>query len=71
MNQASRIVCNTLDEKAPAGYGYRYLVERWFDAVEQALSAAQNLNVLVAAQNGEFGWGEHLFMLAEVTHARP
>ena len=71
LNQASRIVCNTLDEKAPAGYGYRYIVEWWFDTVEQALSAAQSLNVSAAAQDGEFGWGEHVFMLAEVTHARP
>ena len=71
LNQASHIVCNTLDEKAPAGYGYRYIVEWWFDTVEQALSAAQSLDVSGAAQDGEFGWGEHVFMLAEVTHARP
>lgn len=71
LSQANRIVCNTLDEKAPAGYGYRYIVEWWFDSVEQALSAAQSLNVSAAAQDGEFGWGEHVFMLTEVTHARP
>lgn len=71
LNQASRIVCNTLDEKAPAGYGYRYIVEWWFDTVEQGLSAAQSLDVSGAAQDGEFGWGEHVFILTEVTHARP
>ena len=71
VNQASRIVCNTLDEKAPAGYGYRYIVEWWFDTVEQALSAAQSLDVSGAAQDGEFGWGEHVFILTEVTHTRP
>ncbi|WP_255576024.1 EthD domain-containing protein [Comamonas sp. Y33R10-2] len=71
LNQASRIVCNTLDEKAPAGYGYRYIVEWWFDSVELALSAAHNLDVSAAAQSGEFGWGVHQFILTEVTHARP
>ena len=71
LNQASRIVCNTLDEKAPAGYGYRYIVEWWFDTVEQGLGAAQSLDVSGAVQDGEFGWGEHVFILTEVTHARP
>lgn len=71
LNQASRIVCNMLDEKAPVGYGYRYIVEWWFDSVALALNAAQSLDVSSAAQGGEFGWGEHVFMLTEVTHARP
>lgn len=68
---ATRIVCNTVDEEAPAGYGYRHIVEWWFESMEQAQSAAQSLDVSAAAQDAEFGWGEHVFMLTEVTHARP
>lgn len=70
LNLATRIVCNTVDEEAPAGYGYRHIVEWWFESMEQAQSAAQELDVSAAAQNAEFGWGEHVFMLTEVTHAR-
>ena len=68
---ASRIVCNTIDEQPPSGYGYRHVVEWWFDSVEQAQAAAASLDVSARAQDGEFGWGEHVFMLTEVTHARP
>ena len=68
---ASRIVCNLLDEEAPAGYGYRYVVEWWFDSVEQAMSAALALGDAPEQQGGAFGWGEHVFMLTTVTHARP
>ena len=71
LNQASRIVCSVLDEEAPAGYGYRYVVEWWFDSAAQAEAAAQSLDVSAAAQAGDYGWGEHVFMLTEVTHARP
>jgi hypothetical protein len=67
---ASRIVCNTIDEQPPSGYGYRHVVEWWFDSVEQAQAAAVSLDVSARAQDGEFGWGEHVFMLTEVTHAR-
>ncbi|UUE94137.1 hypothetical protein [Comamonas thiooxydans] len=53
---ASRIVCNTIDEQPPSGYGYRHVVEWWFDSVEQAQAAAASLDVSVRAQDGEFGW---------------
>lgn len=71
LDLASRIVCNTIDEQPPSGYGYRHVVEWWFDTVEQAQAAAASLDVSARAQDGEFGWGEHVFMLTEVTHARP
>jgi hypothetical protein len=47
------------------------VVEWWFDSVEQAQAAAASLDVSARAQDGEFGWGEHVFMLTQVTHARP
>ena len=68
---ASRIVCNLLDEEAPAGYGFRYVVEWWFDTPQQAIAAAQGLRTDAADCAGEWAWGEHVFMLTEVTHARP
>ncbi len=68
---ASRIVCNTVDAQAPDGYGYRHVLEWWFDTLEQAQAAAASLDVSPSAQHGEFGWGEHVFMLTRVTHARP
>lgn len=71
LSLASRIVCNSVDEPAPTGYGYRYVVEWWFDAVPQAEAAARALDISADAQAGEFGWGEHVFMLTEVAHARP
>lgn len=71
LGQAGRIVCNLLDEEAPAGYGFRYVVEWWFDTPQQAIAAAQGLRTDAADCAGEWGWGEHVFMLTEVTHARP
>lgn len=71
LGKASRIVCNLLDEEAPTGYGFRYVVEWWFDTSQQAIAAAQSLRTDAAACAGEWGWGEHVFMLTEVTHARP
>ena len=68
---ASRIVCNTVDECGPEGYGYRLVVEWWFDSVAQAAAAAQTLDVSATAQQGVLGWGKHVFMLTTVTHARP
>lgn len=71
LGQAGRIVCNLLEEEAPAGYGFRYVVEWWFDTPQQAIAAAQGLHTDAVACAGEWGWGEHVFMLTEVTHARP
>lgn len=71
LSLASRIVCNSVDEPAPTGYGYRYVVEWWFDAVPQAEAAVRALDISADAQAGELGWGAHVFMLTEVTHARP
>ena len=69
LSSASRIVCNTVDEAPPAGYGYRYIVEWWFDSLQQARQAVQNLNT--AGSMGEYGWGDAVWMLTEVTHSRP
>lgn len=66
--RAQRIVCNVLDEQAPAGYGYRYIVEWWFPSLADAQKAAQQLE---RSAQGEYGWGESVFMLTEVTHSRP
>ena len=65
---AQRIVCNVLDEQAPAGYGYRYIVEWWFPSLADAQKAAQQLE---HSPRGEYGWGESVFMLTDVTHCRP
>ena len=69
LDLAARIVCNTLEEQAPRGYGFRYIVEWWFDGREQAMAAAQALGE--ADAGGEYGWGDSIFMLTEVTHSRP
>lgn len=68
---AARIVCNTLDEEAPAGYGFRHVVEWWFDSLAEAHGAARELEISARAADGEHGWGECVFMLTEVTHSRP
>ena len=72
--KAVRVVCNTLDEAAPAGYGYRYVVEWWFDSSEAAQNAAQQLQAADDTTGGAdetYGWGDSVFMLTQVTHSRP
>lgn len=60
---ARRVVCNVVDEEPPAGYGYRYIVEWWFEDVAQALAAAEGVKHAAS--------GECVFMLTQVTHSRP
>lgn len=69
--RASRIVCNTVDAQAPDGYGYRHVLEWWFDTLEQAQAAVASIDVSACAQGGEFGWGRHVLLLTQVTHSRP
>lgn len=68
LHKAQRIVCNVLDEAAPAGYGYRYIVEWWFSSLTDAQAAAQ---LLETSAQDEYGWGESVFMLTQTTHSRP
>ena len=69
LSNASRAVCNTVDEAPPAGYGYRYIVEWWFDSLQQARQAVQSLSA--AEGTGPHGWGDAVWMLTQVTHSRP
>ena len=72
--KAVRVVCNTLDEAAPAGYGYRYVVEWWFDSSEAAQNGIQQLQAAGDTTGGTdetYAWGDSVFMLTQVTHSRP
>lgn len=60
---ARRVVCNLVDEPPPAGYGYRCIVEWWFEDVAQALAAAEGVK--------SAAFGGCVFMLTQVTHSRP
>lgn len=69
LENASRIVCNTVDEAPPAGYGYRYIVEWWFDSLQQAKLAVRSVNAVEST--GPYAWRDAVWMLTEVTHSRP
>ena len=69
LNRAHRVVCNTLDEAAPHGYGFGYVVEWWFESVGEASQAASDLKEL--SDDARYAWGDSVFMLTKVTHSRP
>lgn len=68
LSNAQRIVCNTTDTAGPVSHEFRYIVEWWFDSLEQALEAAAGIPK--DAKGGEHAWGEAVFVLTEVTHSR-
>ena len=63
LDDAYRVVCNTKDEAASAGYGFGYIVEWWFESIELARGAAGSLEGVSE--------GDCVFMLTLVTHSRP
>lgn len=71
LGAARRIVCNTVDAVPPPGYGFRYIVEWWFDSQAQAAHAVEQLGATAALAAHPHGWGDSVFVLTEVTHSRP
>lgn len=67
--QAQRVVCNTVQDMPPAGYGFAHIVEWWFDTEAAALQAAHDLQQWPT--HGPEDCGDSVFMLTTVTHSRP
>lgn len=67
--QAERVVCNTVQDTPPSGYGFQYIVEWWFDSDAAALQAARDLPHLLTQSTD--GYGNSIFILTSVTHSRP
>ncbi|QIL73251.1 EthD domain-containing protein [Diaphorobacter sp. HDW4B] len=69
LDKAYRMVCNTLDEAAPQGYGFGYIVEWWFESLAEASHAASDLSS--PSDDLSCAWGDSVFLLTKVTHSRP
>lgn len=67
--QALHVVCNTVQDAPPAGYGFAHIVEWWFDTEATALEAAHDLANFPA--HGPENHGDSVWMLTSVTHSRP